>query len=442
MLKKFYIAITLVVALIGLGIQPAKSALTGKSIINSITNFPGSFSDAKGVSLELCLDGDGVTGLCLFDPVIPGNTTSETSGFGAEAFWWSAAATLALAGGGQADLTMALEAAYLTGDPAPNQQTAFGRIRIRVDVPVDGDYKIWHPALSELNGCQPEVYTATAGIKSINITRDIGGPAPFDSALSGEVGPFLTWDPAVPPAAPAGFVGDPNVNHKVVGGHCGINFFRIQGPAGVDLNGSGRNVVQTGAFAVMGKIFNAADVPPGIEAVRATYLRKTNDATGKTSAHINTWVKSTPEATVTLSGLPRAIQDGAMKFDGDSTFFKRGTFPTLNTPVPTELTITATNTAGSSTKVVNVIDVVTIQSVSWSPAAQTLKVRAASSDKVSLASGDIPELTLQIGNNTFPMLQFGPAGQYAVTAPSIAVPPAFVTVTSSKGGVATQTVHD
>ncbi|SDY85734.1 hypothetical protein [Nitrosomonas sp. Nm33] len=445
MLKKFYIAITLVVALIGLGIQPAKSALTGKGLINPITNFPSSYSDAKGVSLELCLDGDGVTGLCFFDPVIPGNTTSETSGFGAEAFWWRATSTLNLAGGGQADLVLGLEAAYASGDPAPNDQITFGRVRIRVDVPVDGDYKIWHPALSELNGCQPEVYTATAGIKGINVTRDIGGPTPFDGALSGEVGPFLTWDPAIPPAAPAGFIGDPAVNHKVVGGHCGINFFRIEAPAGVDLDGAGHNFVQTNLFSVLGKIFNEADVPPGIESVRATYTRRIKPTTGNIAVRINTWVKAPPTATITLSGLPKAIQDGAMTFDGDKTFFKRGTFAALNnTPVPTQLTVTASNAAGSNTQAVNVVDVVTIQSVSWAPKAQTLKVVAISSDKISpTAAGDIPpELTLQIGQNTFPMRRTKTAGQYVVSVPSIAVPPAFVTVTSSKGGVGTAGMND
>ena len=84
--KKFSFAAALVVLLVGLGIQPAKSALTGKGIEHPVNHFPTWYSDANGVSLQLCLDGDGATGPCLFDPVIPGNPTSVATGFGAEAF--------------------------------------------------------------------------------------------------------------------------------------------------------------------------------------------------------------------------------------------------------------------------------------------------------------------------------------------------------------------
>lgn len=444
MYKKLSFAIVLLMSLFVLGIQPATSALTDKGILHPINNFPTWFSDANGVTLQLCLDGDGVTGLCAFDPVIPGNATSELTGFGAEAFWWLTSSTLNISGGGQALLVLALEAAYGAEDPAPNDQFAFGRVRIRVDIPVDGEYKIWHPALNEANGCQPEVYNATAGTRSINVTRDIGGSAPFETMLNGEVGPFLIWDPAVPPAAPAGFIGDPGVDHQVIGGHCGINFFRIEGPLGVNLDGSGNNFVQTNLFSVQGKIFDEATVQPGIEPVRATYFRTINATTSNTVVRMNTWVKAPPHASVTLTGLPNPNQDGAMTFDGVSTFYKRGAFPALNsTPVPTQLTVTATNESGlSTTKIVNVVDQVTIQSAAWAPVAQTLKVVAISSDKIALTSGDIPELTLKIGANAFPMEQSGPAGRYEVTVPGIAVPPAFVTVTSSKGGADTEGVND
>lgn len=443
MSRKLGFAAVFVAAMMGMNMQSAKSALTDKGVLHPINHFPAWFSDASGVTLQLCLDGDGVTGLCFFDPVIQGNALSQATGFGAEAFWWSAGATLDMAGGGRAILVLALEAAYANGDPALNDQFAFGRVRLRVDIPADGEYKIWHPVLNEVNGCQPEIYNATAGIKSINVTRDIGGGVPFETMLAGEIGPFLTWDPAISPPAPVGYVGDPNVDHEVVGGHCGINYFRIEAPAGVDLDGNGNNFVQTNLFSVQGKIYDENNSPPGIEPVRTSYFRSTTN--GVTTSRINSWVKAPPHATVVLSDVPQANQNGAMTFDGQNTFFKRVTLNAANSnPMPAQLTVTATNLNGMSTaQVVNVIDQVKIDSVGWTIAPKRLRVVALSSDKIHPFTGDSPELTLHVGTATYPMPQSGPPGRYELILNGLfAVPPARVTVTSSKGGVATEGVTD
>ena len=425
-------------------VPSTEAALTDKGILHPTNRFPTWFSDANGVTLQLCLDGDGITGLCTFDPVISSNPTSVATGFGAEAFWWSAGATINMNGGGKAILVLALEAAYGQGNPAPNDQFAFGRVRIRVDIPVDGEYKIWHPALNETNGCQPETYIATAGIKAINVTRDTGGGAPFETMLTGEVGPFLTWDPAVAPLPPAGYVGDPTVDHEVVGGHCGINYFRIEAPIGVNLDGSGNNFVQTQLFSVQGKIYDESSTPPGIEPVRSTYFRTTNASTGKTTARINSWVKAPVHATVTLNDVPQANQNGPMALDSENTFFRRATLnATFGPSVPAQLTVVATNSNGqSTTQNISVVDQISIQSAVWTPASHTLKVIALSSDKIGVSTGQSPELTLRVGANTYPMLQSGAAGRFELTLSNINVPPARVTVTSSKGGIDTEEVAD
>lgn len=443
-ISKTWVATTAVaVALLGLSIPTAQSALTGKGLIHPINHFPTWFSDANGVTLQLCLDGDGVNGLCFFDAVIPGNATSQATGFGAEAFWWSADAGLDLAGGRRAILVMALEAAYGAGDPAPNDQFAFGRIRLRVDVPADGEYKIRHPFLNEALGCPDEVYQATAGIKAINVTRDIGGGTPFETMLSGEVGPFLVWDPYITPVAPAGYVGDPNIEHEVIGGHCNINYFRIEGPEGVDLDGNGNNFVQTALFTVQGKIFDEANTPPGIEPVRISYFRSTNTSTGATTSRINTWAKAPPHASVSVLN-PQTNKGNPLAFDGESTFFKRIALNAANSnPMPTQLTLTATTAGGlSTTQDVRVVDQVDIQTATWALGTQSLKVVALTSDKIALSTGAIPELTVRVGAYTYPMPQSGAAGRYEVTLTGIAIPPAHVTVTSSKGGTATQAITD
>jgi len=447
--KKVGFAFVFVVAMMGLSMPSANASLAGKGLISPVNHFPTWFSDTNGTVLQLCLDGDGATGMCFFDPVIPGNATSEATGFGAEAFWWSADAALNLAGGGRANLVLALEAAYGAGDPAPNDQFAFGRIRIRVDIPVAGEYKIWHPFLNEVDGnCAPEVYNATAGTRAINVTRDIGGAAPFETMLSGEVGPFLIWDPDIAPFAPDGYVGDPNIDHEVIGGHCGVNYFRIEGPVGVDLDGAGQNFVETNLFSVTGKIYDEANTPPGIEPVRATYFRTTNATTGNTTARINVWVKAPITATVALSGIPQANQNGPMTFDDASTFFKRATLNAANgLSVPDQVTVTATSTNGLQTvQDIDVVDDVRISLATWTKATGEIKVVAFSSDKISpTAGGTIPELTLRIGAAAFLMPQVGVPGRYEVVlsgADAFLIPPARVTVTSSQGGSDTARTAD
>lgn len=446
--KKVGFAFVFVVAMMGLSMPSANAALTGKGLISPKNHFPTWFSDSNSIALQLCLDGDGATGMCFFDPVIPGNATSVATGFGAEAFWWSADATLALAGGSNAILVLALEAAYGAGDPAPNDQFAFGRVRIRIDIPADGEYKIWHPFLNEADGCQPEVYNATAGTRAINVTRDTGGTAPFETMLSGEVGPFLVWDPALAPAAPVGYVGDPNVPHEVIGGHCDINYFKIEGPVGVNLDGNGNNVVETNLFSVQGKIYDEANVPPGIEPVRTTYFRTTNVGNGFTTARINTWVKAPVTATVAISGVPQGNQNGSMVFDGENTFFKRSALNrTFGTSIPDQLTVTATSAGGQTNEqLVNVVDQVNITQATWTSATDTLKVVATSSDRISPTVGPAPELTLHIGSKSFPMTQVGALGRYEVSVllagEGLLAPPARVTVTSSQGGSDTEGIAD
>ena len=70
--------------------------------------------------------------------------------------------------------------------------------------------------------------------------------------LKGKIGVFLKWDPAVAPLAPIGYLGDPNVPHRVVGSPTGNNIFRVAGP---NIGGSGINTIQTNLFAVSGKLY-------------------------------------------------------------------------------------------------------------------------------------------------------------------------------------------
>ncbi|MFJ6278699.1 chitobiase/beta-hexosaminidase C-terminal domain-containing protein [Arthrobacter subterraneus] len=223
--------------------------------MNPETGYPYWYGDNTGLRLELCLDAVEVCPVvgAGYDPAeppaIPGN-------FPDESFWWSAEASLPLATGEDARLIMATEAAFGgAGDVAQGQQNAFARMRIRFD------------------GAQPDAsYTATTpyGIfivtaddrGRVRFTEDLGclqQPCDWTEPLSGKIGPFLRWDSSLP-AAPAGSIGDPNVEHAVTGSPFGTNFFSIEGP-GVPL-------AQTDQFAVQGKI---ATVRAGVDKPGGTY---------------------------------------------------------------------------------------------------------------------------------------------------------------------------
>ncbi len=115
-----------------------------------------------------------------------------------------------------------LEGAFATGTPAAGDQIVFARVRIKdVDVPAGTTWRITHPY-------GVDVLTADAK-KGINSTVDIGvAPGQFSGALAGRVGPFLKWNPADAPAAPAGYIGDPGVLHTVTGSPYGTNYIKVE----------------------------------------------------------------------------------------------------------------------------------------------------------------------------------------------------------------------
>ena len=207
---------------------PAGAALTAVSPGTDANGYPLWYQDATGQQLQLC----GGAAQC---PVV-GNPFED--------FYWIADAVFPSAQVQTA--RFAVEAA----DAGAGVQSTFGRFRLRVSGLVSGaTYTVTHPF-----GVQQVV--ATGG--TINLTENVGcavppGPCDFTAALPTTIGPFLRWDPAVAPAAPAGFVGDYAVAHKIVGSPAGTNFMRIQGP-GLD--------VTTDQFLIGGRV-NGAVTPMG-----------------------------------------------------------------------------------------------------------------------------------------------------------------------------------
>src|SRR6185436_11863704 len=133
------------------------------------------------------------------------------------------------------------------------------------------------------------------------VTEDIGASVgTFDDALKGRIAPFLKWDPAIAPAAPDGYIGDPNIDHQVTGGV--NNYFAIIGPgvgankltdgtqdcgadamaktnAALGASATQADCIEQDLFSLMGKKAENA----GVDIKRDTFSR---DAAGNTSVDV------------------------------------------------------------------------------------------------------------------------------------------------------------
>lgn len=432
-LKKAALAVLIA---LGAGSVPATAALNAVDPGPYVVErgfFPQWYQDFQGRALELCLSsatiapdaargiagGAGCTLLAnpgIFDPALP---IVFPTNFPDESFWFMGDAVFSQNG---VDVTYVsnMEAAFGTGDPVPDAQISFSRIRIRVSLPADappGIYTITHPYGVETFGI------AAGGTKVINMTRDIGigAPGDFTGALGGDIGPFL-MDASVPALGPIPsdvpgefFIGDPNSLRPVVGSPFGTNFVRVQDPNGVVL-------AESNLFAVMGKVF-AGTLPTPLAIERATYSRTA------TAAQQDVFAKAPPTSNpVDLTDANATVvpmADG----DGNGAWYAQS----ANDPaLPATVSVAATNAVNNNTlttKTGNLVDLVTITRAEYS--AGVLTVEALSSDEVQL-----PELT--VNGQTLSLVGAGPFRTATLTG--LTIPPAFVTVSSANGGSDTEEV--
>lgn len=384
------------------------------SALHPINGFPRTLLDTNNVVLELCLDGAN----CIFSPLEGGNPFSEEIGFGAEAFWWATEATIpvplpvpGVPEGIQpiALLVMAAEAGFSAGVLNGNQ-IQFTRLRIRIDAPRNGIYTVTHPFGQIIS--RPLI----AGRRAINETFDI--PFAAEEVHQGRVGPFLVWEPLA--EAPAGFVGNPFVEHAVTGSPCGINEFRVSAVDTlgnpIDLNGDAEgNDLVTDLFKVWGKLFNDAPTLP-LTVDTASYSRPANGGPGR----VNVFVSSTSIAEVTAQKLPQMPLKTLTRNGGKffTSFDLASTF-TLPATVNVIAHAAGFNDGLAATPIT---DEVTIEIANYDIINRRLAIRAKSSDKRVA-----PTLTLSDGLGTI-------ASGVTRVISNVLVPPARITVTSSAGG--------
>jgi hypothetical protein len=196
-------------------VGPAQANLAAVGPVDPATQVPAWFQDNNGLKLGPCLAGPPY---CL-------TSAADFNAPNGEAFFFQAGADLPINGGGNAKLILAQEATNPAGGRA-----AFMRIRVVLThATPNADYVVQHPFGS--------VTIHTDGIGGGKDTVDTGctlGPCPtFAGALTGQIGPFLTWTPD--PALPANHIGDAVTPHTVTGGTNG-NLFTVAGPGGGSTN--------------------------------------------------------------------------------------------------------------------------------------------------------------------------------------------------------------
>lgn len=203
--------------------------------------FPLWFEDENGLKLELCLDqrvelpGGAAFFPCLTEEPFTSAPISFPSNFGPEAFYWVATAGGAftsLVNGqpflGTALLVLAQEAAFATELTVDGQQVAFGRIRVRFDVPVPGRYRVTHP----YGVVEYEVGAlALEDDREVAQTQDVGNLAPADVGPPPAGNVLLALEDGPDPGAVVPPPGYPAVNAGIVSSAAtGIGPFLVPAP--------------------------------------------------------------------------------------------------------------------------------------------------------------------------------------------------------------------
>jgi len=416
-------ALALALLLAGLSV-PAGAELARVGPVNPANGYPQWYQDSTGLALDLCLPDaiDLAAGNCLLLPAdVASAPETFPNPFADEHFWFAADAALPISGG-QATLVLALEAAFAGGPPVAGDQISFGRVRIRFDAPSSGTYTVHHPYGTQVFPDQ------VAGSK-ISYTDDVGiacAKGDFSCAMQSPVGPFLraastAGGPALPPVTVNGktMLADPITPTRVTGGPFG-NRFRIEGP---NIGGAGVHVVETDLFTLMGRV-HTAPIPSPLRGERAGYTRTAGgtwvDVFATAAAGIGQ-----PAPNLALSGtgiVPKVMSPGDQGHYWGQT-------PVTSAAVPSQIQVTNNSDVPPTVIDVAVTDEVTVTEALYDPQAQTLTVKAKSSDEITP-----PLLTLP----AFPGSVVDPVAGAVI--PNLAAPPKDVTVRSAAGGADTEPV--
>ncbi|MET1086962.1 MAG: hypothetical protein ABWY04_07565 [Arthrobacter sp.] len=367
--------------------------LTAVGPVNTQHGFPSWYEDSTKTRVELCLDAENP--LCGF---LPGDVPDESKpisfpdNFPDEAFYMLAGSELDLPGGGRAVLVLGLEAAF-ANSVTDGDQVVFGRQRIVVKGgPANTTLEFKHP--------YGTITIDTDGAGGGKLVEDIS-PAigNFNTALKSNIGPFLKWDPTVAPAAPEGYLGDPNQEHAVTGSPKGYNKFSVSG---------GGISVETDQFGLQGKI----STNRGVNADGAVH----------NGDMIDVFATSGPDSQLQVDGQGSVFETTPMVSDhGSGRYYARIKF---NGTAPESIKITNIGDKPASTSTVRVAKPSSISVTKATFDGTSLTVGAVSSEDGALTVTDIGTL-----ENPAP-------GTQAEKSFPVKAPPATVTVKTASGSSA------
>src|SRR4051812_14013711 len=232
-----------VVLAAGLAPMQARADFSQVGLTDPDTRFPSYYADSNGLALQPCLDG---LPLCLTS-----RADLLDNGADGEGFYSAVAADV-----GVMSMGLDLEAAYLAvGEEITFQRSQYSA---KSGLRPSATYIVTDPYGT--NTCKSD---STGSIKNTACRFETAGvPGDFASALSGRLGPFLTWDTFGSTGAgapPAGFIGDNATPHAVVGSPTGFNKMRVSGPGivGTCTNDDGTTVTncqETDKIILQGKV--------------------------------------------------------------------------------------------------------------------------------------------------------------------------------------------
>ena len=217
---------------------PAQAVLSAVGPVDPATGFPSYYEDANGVQLKLCVDSDFcLGGNPLPDPEAPASVASGN--FPDEAFYHVTRAETDLNSGGRIRWRAVLEGAFANEVVVDGDQVTFTRVqvtgsKINTSIYRAGTVLTFKTPYGNLSapvnadGKLTRARTESDPGDALN-----GFAAPVTETGTGYGRRFMRWDPAVAPAAPVGFIGDPLVLHKAIGGRTGNRFRVFRGATAV-----------------------------------------------------------------------------------------------------------------------------------------------------------------------------------------------------------------
>ncbi len=387
--------------------------------------FPTSYKDSNGVRLEACITA--ADPLCaaaavpgVYDPNLP---LAFPTNFPSEFFYQLSSAVLPVNPANPAEKLLVetnLEGGFAPpGNPVAGQQQVFARVRIKdVDVPDGTTWRITHPY-----GVDVVTSPTKAGRPGIFDTTDVGAvPQNFSAALAGRVGPFLKWNPADAPAAPAGYIGDPGVLHTVTGSPYGTNYIKVE-----QLNPDGTTWTTLGQWDNLFSLQGRLAVNSGVD-VDAAYF--TGNDTG---GFLDVYASSDAGQAIVVSANAALGTPATPMREMQGRYYAR---IAVNQRIPAGTQIEVVNTGDKpvAKKTFTIQDQVAVTSATYNADTQNLTVQATTTDLETGANA--PTLTAVGFGSTLPV----PLVNGQATFPNVAAPPPVVKVTSSAGGSDTSTL--